>query len=154
MLLLIRNRMLGAEKRFVATAVRGGSSYQPLDLRRWRRPLSFLVGAFIVFTSLLPLLGLVLMSCVKALTTLVAPWHLFTSSNWHQVATDVTFRRSITNSLIIAAAGGAITVAFVAVTTVILTGPRSCCAGRSRRFWSIRGRYPASSLASASSGRT
>jgi len=119
LLLLVRNRMLGAEQRFIATAVRGGSSYQPLDLRRWRRPLSFLVGAFIVLTSLVPLLGLVLMSCVKALTTLVAPWHLFTSSNWHQVATDVTFRRSITNSLIIAAVGGAITVAFVAVATVI-----------------------------------
>jgi iron(III) transport system permease protein len=119
LLLLVRSRLLGAEQRFIATAVRGGGRYEPLDLRGWRRPLSFLVGAFIALTSLVPLLGLVLMSSVKALTTLVAPWHLFTGSNWHQVATDVTFRRSITNSLLIAAVGGAITVAFVAVATVI-----------------------------------
>ena len=65
------------------------------------------------------LAGLVLMSCVKALTTLEAPWRLFTSENWHTIATDPTLRRSITNSLLIAGAGGAATVLLVAVATMI-----------------------------------
>ncbi|MCW2889835.1 MAG: rane protein [Streptosporangiaceae bacterium] len=118
-LLLLRSRLLGAEQRFIAAGARGGGAYQPLDLRGWRRPLSLLVGVFIAVTSAIPLLGLVLMSGVKALTTLVAPWHLLTGSNWHQVLTDVTFRRSITNSLLIALLGGAITVGFVAVATLV-----------------------------------
>ncbi|MCW2860215.1 MAG: rane protein, partial [Actinoallomurus sp.] len=118
-LLLLRSRLLGAEQRFIAAGTRGGGAYQPLNLRGWRRPLSLLVGAFIAVTSAIPLLGLVMMSGVKALTTLVAPWHLLTGQNWHQVLTDVTFRRSITNSLLIALLGSAITVGFVAVATLV-----------------------------------
>lgn len=118
-LLLLRSRLLGAEQRFIAAGTRGGGAYRPLNLRGWRRPLSLLVGAFIAVTSAIPLLGLVMMSGVKALTTLVAPWHLLTGQNWHQVLTDVTFRRSITNSLLIALLGSAITVGFVAVATLV-----------------------------------
>jgi iron(III) transport system permease protein len=59
------------------------------------------------------------MSGVRALTTLEAPWHLFTGQNWHAVATDPTLRRSIANSLLIAGGGGAATVVLVAVATLI-----------------------------------
>jgi iron(III) transport system permease protein len=118
-LLVLRARLSGSEQRFIATGARGGGSYRPIDLGRWRWPASIGLGAFIGVTSVIPLLGLVLMSCVKALTTLEAPWHLFTGENWHLVATDATLRRSITNSLIIAGAGGAATVLLVAVATLI-----------------------------------
>jgi iron(III) transport system permease protein len=70
-------------------------------------------------TCLIPLLGLVLMSFVRVLTTLVAPWHLVTSDNWHAVATDPALRRSVTDSLLIAVGGGAASVALVAVAALV-----------------------------------
>jgi iron(III) transport system permease protein len=119
LLLVVRARLSGAEQRFVAVGPRGGGARRPLDLGRWRRPASACVGAFLTVTCLIPLLGLVLMSFVRVLTTLVAPWHLVTSDNWHAVATDPALRRSITHSLLIAAGGGAVSVALVAVAALI-----------------------------------
>jgi iron(III) transport system permease protein len=118
-LLILRARLSGSEQRFIAAGARGGGTYRPLDLGRWRWPASIGLGAYIGITCVIPLLGLVLMSCVKALTTLVAPWHLFTADGWRLVATDPTLRRSITNSLLIAGGGGAATVLLVAVATLI-----------------------------------
>jgi iron(III) transport system permease protein len=118
-LLILRARLSGSEQRFVAADARGGGSYRSLDLGRWRWPASIGLGAYIGITCVIPLLGLALMSCVKALTTLEAPWHLFTAENWHLVATDPTLRRSITDSLLIAGAGGAATVLVVALATLI-----------------------------------
>jgi iron(III) transport system permease protein len=90
-----------------------------LDLGRWRWPTSIGLGAFVAVTSVIPLLGLILMSSVSALTTLDAPWHLFTAYNWNTVVTDPTLRRAVADSLLIAGAGGAITVALVAAATLI-----------------------------------
>jgi iron(III) transport system permease protein len=118
-LLLLRARLSGSEQRFIAAGARGGGTYRPLDLGRWRWPASIGLAAYIGVTCVIPLLGLMLMSCVKALTTLVAPWHLFTADAWHMVASDPTLRRSITNSLLIAGGGGAATVLLVAAATLI-----------------------------------
>jgi iron(III) transport system permease protein len=118
-LLILRARLAGSEQRFIAAGARGDGTYRPLNLGRWRWPASIGLGAYISITCVIPLLGLVLMSCVKALTTLVAPWHLFTAEAWHMVAADPTLRRSITNSLLIAGFGGAATVLLVAAATLI-----------------------------------
>jgi iron(III) transport system permease protein len=118
-LLILRARLAGSEQRFIAAGARGDGTYRPLNLGRWRWPASIGLGAYIGITCVIPLLGLVLMSCVKALTTLVAPWHLFTAEAWHMVAADPTLRRSITNSLLIAGFGGAATVLLVAAATLI-----------------------------------
>jgi iron(III) transport system permease protein len=118
-LLILRARLSGSEQRFIAAGARGGGTYRPLDLGRWRWPASIGLGAYIGITCVIPLLGLVLMSCVKVLTTLVAPWHLFTADAWNTVASDPTLRRSITNSLLIAGGGGAVTVLLVAAATLI-----------------------------------
>src|SRR5258707_3878631 len=118
-LLIIRARLSGSEQRFIASSALGGGTYRPLNLGRWRWPSCIALGTFIGVTSVIPLLGLVLMSCVKVLTTLEVPWHLFTAENWHLVATDPTLRRSIIDSLIIAGGGGAATVLLVAVATLI-----------------------------------
>jgi iron(III) transport system permease protein len=118
-LLLIRARLAGSQQRFVATSSHAGATRRPLDLGRWRWPVSAGTGACVVITSIIPVAGLVLMSGVKALTTLVAPWHLLTAANWHQVVSDATFRRAMSNSLIIAGGGGALTVLLVAVATLI-----------------------------------
>jgi iron(III) transport system permease protein len=119
LLLVVRARLSGAQQRFVVMGSRGGGGYRPLDLGRWRWPASLALGAFIAVTSVIPLLGLALMSCVRALTTLQAPWQLFTADNWHAVLTDAALRRSITNSLLIAAGGGAASVVLVAAATLI-----------------------------------
>lgn len=119
LLLVVRARLSGAEQRFVTVGARSGGVQRPLDLGRWRRPASAAIGAFIAVTSVVPLLGLVLMSFVRVLTTLVAPWHLMTSDNWHAVATDPALRRSITDSLLIAVGGGAASTALVAVAALI-----------------------------------
>ncbi|HEX8006883.1 MAG TPA: iron ABC transporter permease [Trebonia sp.] len=119
LLLVARARLAGPEQRFIATGSRGGGAYRRLDLGRWRWPASVALGAFIAVTSVIPLLGLLLMSCVRALTTLDAPWHLFTAYNWTTVATDPALRRAVADSLLIAGAGGAATVGVVAVATLI-----------------------------------
>lgn len=118
LLLIVRARLARGSQRFIAARARGGG-YRPLDLGRWRWPASLGLGAFIGVTSVIPLLGLILMSCVSVLTTLDAPWHLFTSYNWHMVATDATLRRSVLDSLLIGGGGGAATVLLVAVATLI-----------------------------------
>jgi iron(III) transport system permease protein len=119
LLLVLRARLSGAQQRFIAAGGRGGGPPRPLDLGRWRWPAAVILGAFIAVTSVIPLLGLILMSCVRALTTLEAPWHLFTAYNWNTVLTDPTLRRAVTGSLLIAGAGGAATVVLVALATLI-----------------------------------
>lgn len=119
LLLVIRARLAGQQQRFTAVGARGGGPARPLDLGRWRWPLSAALGAFIGVTSVIPLMGLILMSCVRALTTLQAPWQLFTAYNWTTVATNPALRRALTDSLLIAAVGGAATVLLVAVATLV-----------------------------------
>lgn len=80
---------------------------------------SLLTGAFVALAVIIPVPGRGLMSSVSALTTLVAPWHLWTASNWSQVANEPALQRSIYDSLLIAAAGGAATVAVAAVAAVL-----------------------------------
>jgi iron(III) transport system permease protein len=118
-LLLLRATLLGSERRFGAIAPRGGGASKPLALGAWRVPLGVATGSFIVLTSLIPLLGIVLMSFVAVLTILVPPWQLLTLENWQHVVSDFTFQRSIVNSLVIGLIGAALTVMLVAVATLI-----------------------------------
>jgi iron(III) transport system permease protein len=118
-LLLMRSALLGSERRFAAIGSRGGGAFRPLALGVWRYPLAVAVGAFIVVTSVVPLLGLVLMSFVSQLTILVPPWQLATLENWQQVILDFTFQRSIINSVVIGLIGAGMTVILVAVSTLI-----------------------------------
>jgi iron(III) transport system permease protein len=118
-LLLLRAALLGSERRFGAIAPRGGGASKPLALGAWRVPLGAATGAYIVLTSLIPLLGIVLMSFVAVLTILVPPWQLLTLENWQYVVSDFTFQRSIVNSLLIGVIGAAVTVMLVAVATLI-----------------------------------
>ncbi|HEX4539173.1 MAG TPA: iron ABC transporter permease [Acidimicrobiales bacterium] len=118
-LLIARTRLLGSEQRFIVPASRGPAKVPPLDVGRWRLGWLAFTGAFVAFASLVPLVGLVLMSSVKELTILVAPWHLWTSGNWHQIITNHGFRNAIINSIIIATIGSLLTVMFVAIATLI-----------------------------------
>src|SRR3954469_12145812 len=55
LLLLVRNRLLGAEARYVSVAGKAGRSSM-LRLRAWRWPLAIAVSLYIVFSTLVPVL--------------------------------------------------------------------------------------------------
>jgi iron(III) transport system permease protein len=116
-LLLLRNRLLGAEARYVSIAGRAGRTAM-LSLRTWRWPLALVIALYLVFSTLLPVLGLAAMSFVVVLTPLVAPWKLFTWSNWDQLTTG-EFHRAITNSLEISFVGAILATALVAMATLV-----------------------------------
>jgi len=118
-LLLVRTKLLGSEERFIVTATRGSQEAPPLDIGNWRYVWMVFTGLFCALASVVPLVGLGMMSNVKELTILVAPWRLWTRTNWQQILSNHTFRDAIVNSLIIATLGSIITVAFVAIVTLI-----------------------------------
>jgi iron(III) transport system permease protein len=116
-LLLLRNRLLGSESRFVAVSARAGA-HHPLRLGRVRYVFAFAIVLYLMLTTLLPLLGLAVMSGVAILTPLRAPWHFLTADNYQALRYSV-FRQSITNSVTIALIGGALTTALIALATLV-----------------------------------
>jgi iron(III) transport system permease protein len=119
LLLIVRTRLLGSEDRFIVTATRGAKEAPPLRIGLWRYFWAAFTAGFVLLASVIPLFGLSIMSSVKELTILVAPWNLWTSGNWHDILSNQMFRNAIVNSLIIAAIGSVLTVAFVAVASLI-----------------------------------
>ena len=117
LLLLVRNRMLGAEARYVSVAGKAGRTAL-LSLRAWRWPLAAVVALYLFFSTIVPLVGLALMSFVAFLTPLIAPWHLFTWSNWTTLGQGV-YLRSIEHSALLALVGGVATTAVVALATLV-----------------------------------
>jgi iron(III) transport system permease protein len=117
LLLLVRNRLLGAEARYVSVAGKAGRTAL-LSLRGWRWPLALAVSLYLLFSTLVPVLGLALMSFVTFLTPLIAPWHLFTWANWQLLGTGV-YLRSIEHSALLAVAGGVVTTAVVTLATLV-----------------------------------
>jgi iron(III) transport system permease protein len=126
LLLVLRNLLLGQEARFVSV---GGKSTRRafLSLRGWRWPLASVLALYLLFATLIPVLGLMLMSCVVILTPLVAPWKLWTWANWSMLD-DGVFRRSIEHSVLIGLVGALLSTAVVAVATLV--AHRSRMAGR------------------------
>src|SRR4051812_8826738 len=116
-LLVVRNRMLGAEARYVSVAGKAGRTAL-LSLRGWRWPLALAVALYLVFSTLVPVLGLAIMSFVAFLTPLIAPWHLLTWANWQILGTGV-YLRSIEHSALLALVGGIVTTAIVALGTLV-----------------------------------
>jgi iron(III) transport system permease protein len=116
-LLLLRNRLLGSEARFVSVAGKAGRTAM-LSLRGWRWPMAALVALYLLFSTVIPVLGLALMSCVTFLTPLVAPWKLATWDNWNAVFHG-EFLRAIEHSALLALIGAAATTAVVALATLV-----------------------------------
>ncbi len=89
-----------------------------LSLRTWRWPLTAAIAFYLLFATVIPVLGLALMSVVYVLTPLIAPWHELTWANWHAL-TQPDFVRSIKDSAIIALVGAVVTTAVVALATLV-----------------------------------
>lgn len=117
LLLLARNRMLGAEARYVSVAGKAGRTAL-LSLRSWRWPIGAAVALYLLLSTVVPVLGLALMSFVAFLTPLIAPWKLFTWSNWQLLGGGV-YLRSIEHSALLALVGGIVTTAVVALATLV-----------------------------------
>ena len=141
LLLILRNRLLGAEARYVSIGGRAGRGAM-LGLRGWRWPLALVIALYLVFSTLVPVLGLALMSVVVVLTPLIAPWHLMTWDNWHQLATG-EFRRAIENSAEISLVGAILATAIVAVATLIAHRSKFPLRRRCRSSCSTRAPLPA-----------
>jgi iron(III) transport system permease protein len=119
LLLLLRSRLLGDQARFVSIGGRGGATASGVQLGttlRW--VLGALLGLYLAATTFAPIAALALSSVVSQLTPLIAPWHLFTLSNWQAIAHG-TFAHSIQNSVEIAVVGAVVTVAVVALATAV-----------------------------------
>jgi iron(III) transport system permease protein len=117
LLLVVRNRLLGSEARYVSVAGRAGRTAM-LQLRGWRWPLAGLVTLYLLFSTVIPVLGLAVMSVVVVLTPLVAPWKLLTWDNW-QMLGQGEFLRAIEHSALLALVGAAVTTAVVALATLV-----------------------------------
>jgi iron(III) transport system permease protein len=118
-LLLLRRALLGSEERFVSVTGRGRGAVRLIELGQTRRTIlgALLAGYFLV-TTLAPLLALALQSSVSLLTPLIAPWHLWTASNWRQIS-QPPYTTSIANTVEIAAVGAVATTALVALATAV-----------------------------------
>ena len=116
-LLLIRNRLLGAEARFVSVGGRAGRKAL-LELRGLRWVFAAIIALYLVLSTLIPVLGLALMSVVVILTPLIAPWKLFTWAHWHTIA-EGQFRSAIEHSVLISVAGAIVTTAVVTLATLV-----------------------------------
>ncbi len=116
-LLIVRNRLLGSESRFVAVSARTGA-HHPLRLGRVRYVFALAIVLYLLLTALLPPLGLAVMSGVAILTPLAAPWHFLTAGNYQALRSPV-FSHSIKNSVTIALIGGALTTALISLVTLV-----------------------------------
>jgi iron(III) transport system permease protein len=117
-LLVVRAGLLRTGQRFIGV-FRAAGDPKPLDLGRWRRPMSALVTAFLLTAVLVPLIGLAIASAVRVFTPLIPPWELLTLDNWRQLTTTGLLTDSIVHSVLIALVGGMITTLAVAIATLV-----------------------------------
>lgn len=120
-LLLVRSRLLGDQARFVSIGGRGGRGGAAGGVHlgtfaRWM--LGALLALYLAATTFAPIAALALSSVVSQLTPLIAPWHLFTLSNWRTIGHG-TFAHSILNTVEIALVGALVTAAVVALATAV-----------------------------------
>jgi iron(III) transport system permease protein len=116
-LVALRRWAVGSEARFVTTS--GRAVLQPLPLRAWRVPLLLVVFVYLAVTTFAPVGGVILAAFVSILTPLISPFHLLTTHNFHTAFTDPVLKHSITNSIIVAAAGSLLTTGLIAIATLV-----------------------------------
>lgn len=118
-LVVVQGFLLRKAARF--TAIRGKASRpKPFDLGGWRFLVSGLVFAYFILGLGLPLAGLILRAFVEFLTPLMSPWELLTWSNFSTVFHNEVYVRSIVNSIVISAFGGALATLVTALITVVI----------------------------------
>lgn len=118
-LLVIQGMLLKKAGRFVT--LKGKAQRRKLaDLGPVRWPLFACFVVYNIVILVVPLTGIVLRSVTTFLTPLMAPFDLLTTDNFALLFAYPAYVRSMTNSLIISALGGAIATAFVALVTLVV----------------------------------
>ncbi|MFE5708086.1 ABC transporter permease [Rhodococcus koreensis] len=123
LLLLLRNRLAGDLGRFATT---GGKSSRPavsVQLGWFRWAVSAVVGSVLIFSTLVPLGGIVLSAVTGILSPFVNPLTVLTTGNFATILTNPFYTGAIRNSLVIATVGS--TVATVCVVVIALVAHRS-----------------------------
>lgn len=103
----IQAKVLKNAQRFISVR---GKATRPrlLDLGKFKWVAAAAIVIYIVFGALLPILGLVFRSFTMIFTPLANPFDSLTLSNYERVFTFPVYVQSITNSVIVAAAGAAL----------------------------------------------
>lgn len=117
-LVALQSRLMRQERRFVTM---GGKATRPrvLHLGGWRWMALAIVVAYVGLGILLPLLGIVLQSFASFLSPFFSPLKVLTLNNYAEVLGYAAYRRSITNSVLIATFGGAIGIVFMSLVALI-----------------------------------
>jgi len=117
-LVLLQRRLLRGTARYAT--VRGkGMAHRPLPLRKWRWPALALVMLWLTLTIFLPLAGLVLRSVVTSWGEGIGVLDALTFSNFENLFQYPNLVRSIVNTIVLAAIGGALAVVVYTLVALI-----------------------------------
>lgn len=114
LLIWVQSRILGDKQRYVTVT---GKATQPrrLSLGSLRWPLTAVIGIFVLFASVIPVLGIVLRSVTQILSPFVPVTESFTTGNFSRIFGTPSYVASIHTSLVVALVGAAIAAALAAV---------------------------------------
>jgi iron(III) transport system permease protein len=119
-LVWLQLRVTGQERRFVTVGGRATRG-RVLRLGNLRWPLAALVALYALLAVVMPLLGIVAQSATSFLSPLVNPLELLTTDNYSKLFGEPSYVRSMTNSLLISAIGGAIGILFIALCALVIS---------------------------------
>jgi len=110
LLIWVQGRILGDRQRFVTIT---GKATQPrrLNLGPIRWPAALSVGMFVLFASVIPIVGIVLRSVTQVLSPFVPLEKSLTLGNFEQILNTPSYMSSIRTSLSVALVGAAIATA-------------------------------------------
>ncbi|MFC3053240.1 ABC transporter permease [Kordiimonas pumila] len=118
-LIFFQNKLLKNAGRFVT--VKGKATRPKLfNLGKYKYVVAGVLCVYFFFTLFVTVGGLGLRSVTTFLTPLLSPWELLTTDNFALIFEYDAYKRSISNSLIVASVGAAIAVLFVGLLTVVI----------------------------------
>lgn len=117
-LILIQERLIGSGQRFVT--IRGKAvAPRTFDIGRLRYAALAVCILYVLLGVVLPLAGIALRSLVGFLSPLANPLQSLTMEHYQLVFGQESYRRSITNSLLISGVGGGIGIFFMALLALV-----------------------------------
>jgi iron(III) transport system permease protein len=118
LLLVWQTRSMGDSRRYVTV---GGKAARQrlLDLGPWRWPLFIAVNAYLALTVWCVIGAVILRSFTTAISPYTPLAELLTLDNYRALLTSPEYVRSISNTLLVAIAGGALGTALVAATALV-----------------------------------
>ncbi|MFE3263610.1 ABC transporter permease [Streptomyces sp. NPDC059215] len=117
-LLVLRNRLVGDTARFNTTTGKP-TGVRTLQLGAWRWAATAAIALFLLVFVAVPLAGVVMTAFTSILSPFISPWSVLTLDNFSAVLDNSLYTNSITNSLLIAGIGGAVTTIVIAVLSVV-----------------------------------